>query len=213
MNALNKLTCAALVAMAAGCMSSSGTTSGTSGAASQAAAVEGTFISANVRSVKIIVPETLTVSEENSYKPKSDIVWREDPYGNRLPQVEAIMKTAVNRGAATARGKRSVNLDVQVLRFHALTEKTRYSVGGTHDIRFLMTLKDPSSGTILAGPHYVHAEFRAYGGSQALEAERRGETQKKRIIDHVSNVIATKLRGPLSANSGDANKKGFFSLF
>ena len=37
----------------------------------------------DVAEVKIVVPQTLRVSEANSYRPNADIVWRGDPPGDR----------------------------------------------------------------------------------------------------------------------------------
>ena len=40
----------------------------------------------HVVAVDVSVPDKLTVSEEHTYEPKADIVWREDPIGDRHPQ-------------------------------------------------------------------------------------------------------------------------------
>ena len=50
-----------------------------------------------VASVEVDVPHTLTVSEARTLLPRADIVWREDPVGDRYAQVDQIM-TDVARG-------------------------------------------------------------------------------------------------------------------
>lgn len=87
-----------------------------------------------VAQINVIVPRTLQVSEANSYKPRGDIVWRGDLPGDRHAQVKAIFEEALARGANGVNGSVPVVLDIEVTRFHALTEKTRYSVGGVHEI-------------------------------------------------------------------------------
>ena len=46
----------------------------------------------NVTDVVVDVPAELTVSEANRFLPGSDIVWREDPMGDRKAQVKVIME-------------------------------------------------------------------------------------------------------------------------
>lgn len=150
----------------------------------------------SVNTVEITVPETLLVSEANRYYPRGDIVWRGEPMGDRRTQVKAIFEEGIGRGAATLEGPTLVDLQVEVLRFHALTQKARYSVGGVHSITFSVTLTDPESGALLAEPHVVQADLTGYGGEVALSAEAGGLTQKFRITNHLANVIVADLSGP-----------------
>lgn len=76
-----------------------------------------------VEKINVIVPKSLLVSEANRYYPSGDIVWREDPPGDRHAQVAAIFEDAMARGAAKVQGDVPIIIDIQVLRFHALTEK------------------------------------------------------------------------------------------
>ncbi|MBC7131822.1 MAG: hypothetical protein H5U16_01785 [Roseovarius sp.] len=153
-------------------------------------------LSLDIRQVRVTVPETLTVSEANVYSPRADIVWREDPPGDRRAQVRAIVENALGRGIeGLPRGKVPAMLDVQVTRFHALTQKTRYTVGGTHAIHFTYVLRDARTGEILTEPRAVDASFRALGGQEAIEAESKGITQKVRITQHLANVIRRELGG------------------
>jgi|TARA_B100000446_G_C10533732_1_gene334652 hypothetical protein len=147
----------------------------------------------NVVQINTTVPETLSVSEANSFKPRADIVWREDPLGNRYEQVRVIMQNAVELGAAGFDAGRDVVVDIQLTKFHALTEKTRYTIGGTHDIHFFLTVRDAKTGERLDEPRLIEMEFRALGGAAALEAMSRGQTQKVRITDHVKARVAEEL--------------------
>ncbi|TCL09722.1 hypothetical protein BXY66_1779 [Shimia isoporae] len=139
--------------------------------------------------MNVAVPTTLTVSERNSYYPGGDIVWRGDAYGNRYEQVKAIFEDAVELGGGLAQGEIPVVVNIELKRFHALTEKTRYSVGGIHSIDFVMTISDPVTGAVLRGPKEINANLVGYGGEKALQAEARGLTQKYRITQHLARVV------------------------
>jgi len=143
--------------------------------------------------VNVSVPDTLRVSEANRYYPSGDIVWREDPIGNRYEQVKAIVAAGLTQGVGGFNGEREVVLDVVVTRFHALTEKARYTIGGVHAIQFDMQLRDAQTGAILMAPHRVKADFDALGGNAAVAAEARGVTQKVRITNHLAFVIQQEL--------------------
>lgn len=149
-----------------------------------------------VQAVHVRVPDTLTVSEANSYLPKGDIVWREDPIGNRHEQVKAIVQDAMERGVSGLNGPVAVTLDIELRKFHALTEKARYTVGGVHGLSFVMTLRDAATGEALMPPRLIRADLDAFGGAQALRAEARGQTQKVRIAGHLAEVIRQELTSP-----------------
>ncbi|KIC29823.1 DUF6778 family protein [Leisingera sp. ANG-M6] len=149
-----------------------------------------------VSRVTVSVPRSLKVSESNSYLPKGDIVWREDPHGDRYTQVQAIVQAAMERGTATLNGPIEAHLSVEVQRFHALTQKARYTTGGIHAITFKMRLTDPATGALLRPEKVIEADLKAFGGARALEAMARGQTQKVRITGHLSNVIRQELIKP-----------------
>ncbi len=146
-----------------------------------------------VVAVDVRVPASLSVSEENTYAPNADIVWREDPYGkgSRYQQVDALMTDAAKRGAKVLHGGKPVKLVIVMQQFHALSEKARYGLenAGVHDITFTAQVFDARSGKPLSPPDLIKADLPAYVGKEALDAERRGLTQKVRITDHVSKVI------------------------
>ncbi|UWR20930.1 DUF6778 family protein [Sulfitobacter sp. S190] len=150
----------------------------------------------NVSQVKVTVPRSLRVSEANRYYPTGDIVWREDPIGDRHAQVAQIFHDALRAGTAQFDGDIPVILDIRVERFHALTEKARYTVGGVHSIRFAMVMRDAKTGQALSEPHVVQADLDAFGGQQAITAEARGLTQKVRISQHLGEVIRQELIRP-----------------
>ncbi len=147
----------------------------------------------SIKKINVTVPETLKVSESNRYLPNSDIVWRGDAIGNRHAQVKAIFETAMTRGTQAMNGVVPVALDIEVTRFHALTEKARYTVGGVHSITFNMTLRNAETGDALGQTRRVRADLDAFGGVQALRAEAAGQTQKVRITAHLAEVIRQEL--------------------
>jgi hypothetical protein len=145
----------------------------------------------NVVDVRVTVPETLTVSEQKSLLPRADIVWREDPPGDRRAQVAVIVTTAFEQGTAALRGARPVILDVTVSKFHALTfeAETRLSNSGVHNIDFVAQITDARTGAVLAGPDRIEAAFPALAGDQMRAARARGETQKSQIDAHLQATI------------------------
>nr|WP_309503753.1 DUF6778 family protein [uncultured Roseovarius sp.] len=168
-------------------------------------------IAVNVQSVTVSVPRTLRVSEANRYYPGGDIVWREDPRGDRHAQVQKIVQDAMVKGVTGLDTGVPVELYVEVTRFHALTEKARYTTGGVHDLEFKVTLKDPATGQPLTEPRLIEADFKAFGGSQAIAAEQRGETQKVRITEHLAKVIRAEISNPGSYQSAGLGVMGLFN--
>lgn len=157
----------------------------------------------DVQNISVVVPDSLIVSEANRYYPRGDIVWREDPPGNRHEQVAAIVQDAMKRGTADINGDVPVDLEITVLRFHALTEKTRYTVGGIHSLRFELAIRSAANGLLLEPPREIQADLVGFGGQRAVDAIRQGQTQKVRITAHLAHVIETELSNP----SGYENPK------
>ena len=153
-------------------------------------------LSVDINKVLVDVPLSLKVSERNSYYPGVDIVWRGDPFGDRHAQVKAIFETAFNRAADEFVGEIPADLHVRVHRFHGLTERARYTTGGIHAITFSMQLYDARDGRALTEPRRVRADLEAFGGIVAVRAESRGLTQKKRITDHLAQVLRNELTHP-----------------
>jgi hypothetical protein len=86
-----------------------------------------------------------------------------------------------------------VNVEVEVRRFHSLTEKARFTVGGVHSIRFLITVTDARTGEIVEGPRFVSADRDALGGQRAMEAERAGRTERVMVLNHLAGVAVREL--------------------
>ena len=147
----------------------------------------------NVKRVTVQVPRSLTVSEENTYKPAADIVWHGEAAGNRFAQVEKLTRDGITAGTGAFRTGRAVTLDVQVARFHALTQKTRDSFGGKHELIYALTLRDAATGEVLREIPRVNATVRAAGGAAAQAEEAVGRTQAVVIREALAASIQKEL--------------------
>ncbi|MGV8952875.1 MAG: DUF6778 family protein [Cypionkella sp.] len=153
----------------------------------------------DVQMINVIVPQSLRASEANTFRPNADIVWHGDALGDRHAQVKAIFETAMARGTASMHQGRKVVMTVEVTRFHCVTEKTRYTVGGVHDLRFILTLRDAETGEVLQGPRLVNADTHAAGGARAIAEDAAGRTQKVVVTERLAEVIARELATPVAA--------------
>lgn len=158
-----------------------------------------------VTAVNITVPRTLRVSEANKFYPLADIVWRGEPYGNRYEQVEAIFHDAATQSTANMLTGPAVTVDIEVTRFHCLTEKTRYTVGGVHSLRFDMTVRDAATGRIIDGPRKIVADVRASGGAQAIADDDRGRTQRVVVVERLTQVLTQELTSPTTGGATPAD--------
>ncbi|AZL57428.1 hypothetical protein EI545_00355 [Tabrizicola piscis] len=159
--------------------------------------------------VQVNVPRTLVVSEAKTLLPKADIVWREDPLGDRYAQVDTIMTDAITRGAQGLRGGRPVIIDVTVTRFHALTfeAELREQNWGVHNINFTAQVVDARTGEVLIPATAIRSELPALSGEQMREARRNGQSQKSMITNHVARTVAGWLAiGP--DNRGEFSRQG-----
>jgi hypothetical protein len=143
--------------------------------------------------IDITVPRSLDVTEANVYYPRADIVWRDDPIGDRHEQVKAIFEAAAFNGTKDMIGAQAVIVDLRVKRFHSLSERTRASIGGVHNMHFYMTVFDAATGEVLSKTREIEANLPAYGGNEAIAAERRGQTQKVRVTGYLAQVIRREL--------------------
>lgn len=156
-----------------------------------------------VADIRVSVPNSLTVSEENLYYPIADIVWRGEATGDRRAQVRSIFETAFTYGTKGFQGNHPVVLDVEVTRFHSVSEKARYTVGGVHNIEFYLTVRDARTGVALVPRRHLEKNLNAHGGQQAIAADKRGETQKVRVVSFLAHVIAQEMYN----GSGNRSKK------
>ena len=152
--------------------------------------------SMRVSAINVRVPNTLKVSEANVYYPRADIVWRGEPIGDRHAQIKAIFEEAFLNGTRDMAGEADVVLDVEIIRFHSVTEKTRYSVGGVHNMEFNLTVRSAATGLALAPTRRVEANLPAFGGNQAIQAEQRGQTQIVRVKGYLAQVVRQELAKP-----------------
>lgn len=152
----------------------------------------------DVRGVKVSVPRTLKVSEANVYFPLADLVWRGEPLGDRYLQIESIFDEALYRATGPMKSGRPATVEVEVTRFHGVTEKTRYSVGGVYSLRFNLTVRDADTGQIIDGPRVVVADTKASGGAQALREEQMGLTQRVVVVNRLAQVLRRELSVPVT---------------
>ncbi len=197
MSAFKLIVAICLVASLAACGSVGGITRGAKDGASTGPKEDLTKVSANwsVANVRVTVPETLKVSEANRYYPIGDIVWRGEPFGDRKAQVAKIMDDAMTQGVAHLDGAKSVFFDVVLLRFHSISEKTRTTIGGVHNIEYTLQVTDAATGQAMHGPHFHEISLDALGGDEAFQAERKGQTQKVRITQHVIGLMRAQFPG------------------
>jgi len=146
-----------------------------------------------LQSFQFSIPDELEVSEANRYYPVSDIVWRGDPRGDRKQQITDIFETSFQSADANLNGSRAVVADVQLLRFHSVTERTRRSFGGTHSIKFNLTVLDAQTGEILEPTRRINADLSAFGGRAATRADAEGQGMKVRITSHLANLFLREL--------------------
>ena len=158
----------------------------------------------DVQNIQIIVPRDLRVSEANVFFPIADIVWHGEPLGDRYKQVEAIYAEATQRATTGMDQGRAVNVSVQITRFHCLTPKTRYTVGGVHSLEFVLQVTDAKTGDIIDGPRLINADVKGSGGMRAQEEEDVGITQRIVIVNRLVQVFQDELTRPLPQVPGDS---------
>jgi hypothetical protein len=152
----------------------------------------------NVRDVRVTVPTALRVSEANVYYPFADIVWRGEPLGNRYEQVRQIYLDAAATATATMNSGPDAIVSIQIERFHSVTEKTRYTIGGVHNMVFTLTVLDAQTGAIIDGPREIVADAPAAGGQAALAEDAEGRTQRVVIVERLVQALRNELSVPTS---------------
>ena len=144
--------------------------------------------------VEVVIPESMGVATDPSIRvPDPNLLnWWEDPPGDRKAQVSSLLKEAAERGARKAlTGTKAVLFRLKVNKFHALTPRARATniQLGVHTMNFDFSLIDMSTGAVIATEADINADIRAYSGTEAIMSEARGESQKSRIQDQVSEVV------------------------
>ncbi len=149
----------------------------------------------SVQGMTFAASDELQVSERNSYYPFVDIVWRGDPIGDRRQQIGAIFQTAADRVALTNDGAIPVVLDIELVRFHGVTERTRFSVGGNYHIVFMMAVRHAETGVLIEPGRKIVGNLSAPGGSAAILADQRGQTEKVRVTDYITQMLKDETAG------------------
>lgn len=148
-----------------------------------------------VTDIEVTVPHTLSVSEENGIKPKADILWQEEPLGDRYAQVDAIVTEALKQGTASLKGKRAVKIEAVVTRFHALTKRTRYNFTGKHEVWMAMAVRDARTGELLEPVRMIGFDT-PVTPEQAMEHESHGIYQRDEINAMIQEMIRYELTRP-----------------
>lgn len=157
----------------------------------------------DVQSVVVSVPKSLRVSEANVFYPVADIVWHGEPLANRKTQVQAIIEEAAANATGPMISGRKVTLGVELERFHAITAKARYTVGGVHNVVFLMTVRDAATGEVIDGPRQIVADAKASGGQRAIEEDEAGRTQRIVIVERLTEVLRRELSRAVVLQPGE----------
>lgn len=144
----------------------------------------------------LVVPEDLVVSESDSYYPLADIVWRGDPIGDRRMQIAGLFEGAADRSVFQMRGGTPVDVEIALVRFHGVTERTRYSFGGVYNIIFDLTVTHAGTGEVLEPTRRIEANLDAPGGMAAIMLDQQGQTEKVRVTDFLTMVLNRELTAP-----------------
>lgn len=148
----------------------------------------------HVHDVQVIIPDRLTTSEENVFRPDVDIIWHGDPVGDRKKQVAVILYDALVDATGVLFPEnlhRPVIIRATLIHFHSLTPVARTYSGGVHKVSFSIEVVDQNTGEVLAGPTVIEADEFAYGGLLAARASGKGITMKFRISERIAEVTGT----------------------
>jgi hypothetical protein len=163
----------------------------------------------DVQVVNVSVPASLTVSEANTFHPNSDIVWHGDDRGDRRAQVQAIFQNASAQATRSMQIGPKVVVEIEVVKFHAVTDKTRYTVGGVHNLEFMMSVRDAATGEILQAPRKVIADVKAAGGARAEAEDAAGRTQKVVVTERLEQVLRRELSAQVTNMPANAQVTRF----
>jgi len=152
----------------------------------------------DLRDISFAAPSDILISEGNGFYPNADVVWRGDPLGDRIAQVASLFDTALRRNDARLNGDTPVDVEIELVRFHGVTERTRFSIGGNYDMHFFMTVRHAETGEVLEEKRYLELDLAAPGGAGALLLERQGQTEKVRVTDFLTYTFGEELTGPIA---------------
>ncbi len=147
----------------------------------------------DLRELRFSAKDDLIISEREGYYPTADIVWRGDPLGPRVDQIGAMFQEATRRNRTIISGRQPIDIEVTLIRFHGVTNRTRYSIGGIYNVVFELAVRDASSGTLIEPPRRVVGNLDAPGGERAVRLEESGQTQKVRVTDFLTGLLRSQL--------------------
>jgi len=137
--------------------------------------------------------EGLQISESESFYPNADVVWRGDPIGPRIPQIAAMFEEAATRNRAFIDGRFPVDVYLTLVRFHGVTNRTRYTVGGVYNVIFDLTIKSAATGDVIEPTRRIVGNLDAPGGERAALLDRAGQTQRVRVTDFLTSLLRAQL--------------------
>jgi len=147
----------------------------------------------HVHDVIVTVPDSLTTSEVDMFRPDVDVVWHGEARGDRLQQVGVILHDALEVAAESLIPEnyhRPVAIEATLIQFHSLTPRARAIVGGIHKVKFSIQVVDLRTNEVLAGPTVISADEFAYGNWKAVRADAEGQTMKVRISNRIVEVVS-----------------------
>ncbi len=143
----------------------------------------------NLRDVIAIVPDSLKVSNANTFAPAADIVWHGEPYGDRRAQVAAIIDDGITEGCSELLGTRPVTITASVRRFHGVTPAAvARAPAAVHNINYVIRVIDADTGIPLTEEQEINADLEALVGASAIAGAINGNTQRVRIVNHIAAV-------------------------
>jgi hypothetical protein len=134
--------------------------------------------------------------------PSDDIVWYGEQSGDTRQQVAAILKEGIEAGSASLNGPVPVVMDVELVKFHALTPKAFYTAPsgtGVETVRFKIKVLDARTNAVLIPEQTIASD----GPALVLaDGGERGDAERKRIV----NKIAETTRGWLGIGADNRGK-------
>lgn len=157
----------------------------------------------NLQQLVFTAPETLLVSESDGFFPNADVVWRGDPAGDRLQQIAALFGEAANRTKLFINSDIPIIADIELVRFHGITQRLRRGLGGSYAISFYLTVRDARNGAVIEQRRLIQTKLRAPGGAEARELEAAGRTERVQVIAFLVEVLRAELTsGPVATQPG-----------
>lgn len=156
-----------------------------------------------VTGVDVVVPRSLTTTEQDSMKPRVDIVWHGEAFGDRYEQVDRLVTAALEAGTAGFDGARPVKIEAVLTRFHAQTDKVRRTFGGEHEVWMALAVRDAQTGALIEPARLVGFDLPAAAGAKARAEDEAGRTQAVVISEALVRMIRDELgqTGPVPAHA------------